>query len=119
MVIAVSGCHSRTEHAQPHGDLNKVSSNDQPATANPPNASDVYERVRKVVIKQLGVDPKKVTQSARFFDDLGADSLDGVELVMGFEEEFDIEIPDDSAEKMHTVGDAVEIIGQQLKARHH
>ena len=72
--------------------------------------SDVAERVKKVVVEHLGVDEDKVTESASFIDDLGADSLDTVELVMAFEEEFGIEIPDDAAEKILTVKDAVDFI---------
>jgi acyl carrier protein len=65
------------------------------------------ERVIKIVIEHLGVDEGKVTEAASFIDDLGADSLDTVELVMAFEEEFGIEIPDDAAEKILTVKDAI------------
>jgi len=72
--------------------------------------SDVAERVRKIVVEHLGVDAEKVTPEASFIDDLGADSLDTVELVMAFEEEFGIEIPDDAAETTQTVGDAVKFI---------
>ena len=72
--------------------------------------SDVLERVRKVVARQLGVEPRRVTENARLIEDLGADSLDTVELVMAFEEEFDVEIPDDVAEHIETVGDVVEVI---------
>ncbi|MFN3232645.1 MAG: acyl carrier protein [Alphaproteobacteria bacterium] len=72
--------------------------------------SDVGERVKKVVVEHLGVDADKVTDSASFIDDLGADSLDTVELVMAFEEEFGIEIPDDAAEKILTVKDAIDFI---------
>ena len=72
--------------------------------------SDILERVRKIVIEHLDADPEKVTEKASFIDDLGADSLDNVELVMAFEEEFDIEIPDDAAEHIQTVGDAVKFI---------
>ena len=74
--------------------------------------SDVAERVKKVVVEHLGVDEDRVTESASFIDDLGADSLDTVELVMAFEEEFGIEIPDDAAEKILTVKDAVDFIEQ-------
>ncbi len=74
--------------------------------------SDVGERVKKVVVEHLGVDADKVTDAASFIDDLGADSLDTVELVMAFEEEFGIEIPDDAAEKILTVKDAIDFIGQ-------
>jgi len=69
--------------------------------------SDVSDRVKKIVIEHLGVEADKVTDTASFVDDLGADSLDTVELVMAFEEEFGCEIPDDAAETIHTVGDAV------------
>ena len=72
--------------------------------------SDVAERVKKIVVEHLGVDADKVTLEASFIDDLGADSLDNVELVMAFEEEFGIEIPDDAAETIQTVGDAVKFI---------
>jgi len=72
--------------------------------------SDTAERVKKIVIEHLGVDAEKVTDQASFIDDLGADSLDTVELVMAFEEEFGVEIPDDAAETILTVGDAVKFI---------
>ena len=69
--------------------------------------SDVFERVKKIVVENLDVEGDKVVESASFIDDLGADSLDLVELVMAFEEEFNIEIPDDVQENIRTVGDAV------------
>ena len=72
--------------------------------------SDVAERVKKIVIEHLGVEAEKVTEDASFIDDLGADSLDTVELVMAFEEEFGVEIPDDAAEKILTVRDAISFI---------
>lgn len=72
--------------------------------------SDVAERVKKIVVEHLGVDAAKVSDTANFIDDLGADSLDTVELVMAFEEEFGVEIPDDSAETIVTVGDAITFI---------
>ena len=72
--------------------------------------SDIAERVKKIVIDHLGVDADKVVESASFIDDLGADSLDTVELVMAFEEEFGVEIPDDAAEKIATVKDAIDYI---------
>ena len=80
--------------------------------------SEVLERVRKIVIDHLDADPDKVTEKASFIDDLEADSLDIVELVMAFEEEFDIEIPDDSAEHILTVGDAVNYIQEKLGLSH-
>jgi acyl carrier protein len=72
--------------------------------------SDTAERVKKIDVEHLGVDADKVTEGASFIDDLGADSLDTVELVMAFEEEFGVEIPDDAAETILTVGDAVKYI---------
>ena len=72
--------------------------------------SSVEERVRKVVVEQLGVNADQVTPEAKFIEDLGADSLDTVELVMALEEAFDIEIPDEAAEGITTVGDAVKYI---------
>lgn len=72
--------------------------------------SDIAERVKKIVEEHLGVESDKVTEEASFIDDLGADSLDTVELVMAFEEEFNVEIPDDAAEKIQTVGDAINFI---------
>lgn len=72
--------------------------------------SDVSDRVKKIVVEHLNVDSDKVTEGASFIEDLGADSLDTVELVMAFEEEFGIEIPDDAAESIVTVGDAVKFI---------
>jgi acyl carrier protein len=74
--------------------------------------SEIAERVKKIVVEHLGVEDVKVTENASFVDDLGADSLDTVELVMAFEEEFSIEIPDDAAEKIATVKDAIEFIGK-------
>lgn len=71
---------------------------------------NVEERVKKIIVEQLGVDAGEVTSQAQFVNDLGADSLDTVELVMAFEEEFDIEIPDEDAEKIQTVGQALEFI---------
>lgn len=72
--------------------------------------SDIAERVKKIVAEHLNVEEAKVVESASFMDDLGADSLDTVELTMSFEEEFGVEIPDDAAETIQTVGDAVKFI---------
>ena len=72
--------------------------------------SETAERVKKIVVEHLGVEADKVTEDASFIDDLGADSLDIVELVMAFEEEFGVEIPDDAAEKIATVKDAITYI---------
>ena len=74
--------------------------------------SDTADRVKKIVTEHLGVEADKVTEDAAFIDDLGADSLDIVELVMAFEEEFGVEIPDDAAEKISTVGDATKFIDE-------
>ena len=74
--------------------------------------SDTAARVKKIVVEHLGVEAEKVTEDASFIDDLGADSLDIVELVMAFEEEFGVEIPDDAAEKISTVSDAIKYIDE-------
>lgn len=78
--------------------------------------SDIAERVKKIVVEHLGVEAAKATDNASFIDDLGADSLDTVELVMAFEEEFEIVIPDDAAEKILTVKDAVDYIEKNANA---
>ncbi|MFO7295037.1 MAG: acyl carrier protein [Caldicoprobacter sp.] len=75
----------------------------------------IFEKVRDIIVEQLGVDAEEVTLESKFIDDLGADSLDIVELIMALEEEFDMEIPDEDAEKISTVGDAVEYIKAHLK----
>ncbi len=79
-------------------------------------SADIFDRVKKVVVEQLEVEPEKVTPDASFANDLQADSLDVVELVMALEEEFDIEIPDDAAEQIDTVGKAVEYINEKVGA---
>ena len=76
----------------------------------------VAEKVKSIIVEQLGVDEEEVTPDASFVDDLGADSLDTVELVMAFEEEFGVEIPDDAAEKITTVGDAIKFIQDNAKS---
>ncbi|MEM9469050.1 MAG: acyl carrier protein [Pseudomonadota bacterium] len=78
--------------------------------------SDIADRVKKIVVEHLGVDEDKVNEGASFIDDLGADSLDTVELVMAFEEEFQVEIPDDAAENIQTVGDAVNFIKENASS---
>jgi acyl carrier protein len=77
----------------------------------------VEERVKQIIVEQLGVDESEVTPTASFVDDLGADSLDTVELVMAFEEAFDVEIPDEAAEKIRTVNDAVDYIQKNAKGK--
>ena len=78
--------------------------------------SNTSDRVKKIVVEHLGVDETKVTENASFIDDLGADSLDTVELVMAFEEEFGCEIPDEAAEKILTVKDAIRFIDENASA---
>ncbi len=78
-------------------------------------AENVADKVKEIIVNELGVEPEKVTPQASFVEDLGADSLDTVELVMAFEEAFDIEIPDEDAEKIRTVQDAVDYIGKHAK----
>lgn len=77
--------------------------------------SEVAEKITQIVVEHLGVDISKVTPEASFIDDLGADSLDTVELVMAFEEAFNVEIPEDAAEKIATVKDAIDYIEKQNK----
>lgn len=78
--------------------------------------ADMKDKVKQIIVDQLGVDINEVTETASFVDDLGADSLDTVELVMAFEEEFDVEIPDEDAEKLQTVGQALEYLKTKLPA---
>ena len=73
-------------------------------------AKSIEERVKEIICEQLGVEEEEVTPKAKFIEDLGADSLDTVELVMAFEEEFDLEIPDEEAEKITTVGEAIQYV---------
>lgn len=77
-------------------------------------ADDSKQKVIDLIVDQLGVDADNVTPDAHFIDDLGADSLDTVELVMAFEEEFDLEIPDEDAEKLETVGNAIDYLNKRL-----
>lgn len=78
--------------------------------------SEIADKVKKIVVEHLGVEEAKVTPEASFIDDLGADSLDTVELVMAFEEEFGCEIPDDAAETILTVGDAIKFLEKNAKS---
>ncbi|MCJ7814222.1 MAG: acyl carrier protein [Candidatus Atribacteria bacterium] len=73
---------------------------------------EIIDRVKKIIVDQLGVDESKITENSSFVDDLGADSLDIVELIMAFEEEFDVEIPDEDAEKMKTIEDAIKYLSK-------
>ncbi|MBD3385077.1 acyl carrier protein [candidate division KSB1 bacterium] len=74
----------------------------------------VEDKVKKIIVDQLGVDENEITPEASFIDDLGADSLDTVELIMAFEEEFGLEIPDEEAEKLTTVGDALKYLDEKI-----
>jgi acyl carrier protein len=76
--------------------------------------SDVEEKVKDIIVEELGVEREKLKSDASFMEDLGADSLDTVELVMAFEKEFDIDIPDEEAEKLRTVGDAMNYLHQKI-----
>tara|TARA_Y100000814_G_C12239651_1_gene371169 strand:- start:379 stop:615 length:237 start_codon:yes stop_codon:yes gene_type:complete len=76
--------------------------------------SDNYEKMKDIIVHKLGVDENKITKEAKFVDDLGADSLDTVEIIMDFEEEFDVEIPDEDAEKLTTVQSALDYINSKL-----
>ena len=78
------------------------------------SSEEIFEKVKKIIVEQLGVAETSITMEASFIDDLGADSLDIVELVMALEEEFDIEIPDADAEKVVTVGDVVDYIKENV-----
>jgi acyl carrier protein len=76
--------------------------------------SDMVEKVKDIIVEELGVEREKLTDNASFMEDLGADSLDTVELVMAFEKEFDIDIPDEEAEKLRTVGDALKYLQDKM-----
>ena len=79
-----------------------------------PDMTDMVEKVKDIIVEELGVEREKLTDAASFMEDLGADSLDTVELVMAFEKEFDIDIPDEEAEKLRTVGDALKYLQDKL-----
>ena len=79
-----------------------------------PDMTDMVEKVKDIIVEELGVEREKLTDNASFMEDLGADSLDTVELVMAFEKEFDIDIPDEEAEKLRTVGDALKYLQDKL-----
>lgn len=80
-------------------------------------ADNIQEKVKDIIVEQLGVDAGQVTPEAKFVEDLGADSLDTVELVMAFEEEFGIEVPDEDAEKLQTVGDVLRYVEERQKSQ--
>jgi acyl carrier protein len=105
--VSTRGCRRRRDQDS----FNWVALKDEVGTM-----SDIAERVKKIVVDNLGVDPEKVTENASFIEDLGADSLDTVELVMAFEEVFNCEIPDDTAETILTVGDAIKFLEKNAKS---
>ena len=78
--------------------------------------SNIADKVRDIIVQQLGVNPEQVTPAAKFIEDLGADSLDTVELVMAFEEEFGIDVPDEEAEKLQSVGDVIRYVEENQEA---
>ena len=80
-------------------------------------STNVEERVKDIIVEELGVEREKLTAEASFMEDLGADSLDTVELVMAFEKEFDIDIPDEEAEKLRTVGDAMKYLHEKMGSK--
>ncbi len=79
-----------------------------------PDMKELEDKVKDIIVEELGVERDKLTESASFMEDLGADSLDTVELVMAFEKEFDIDIPDEEAEKLRTVGDALKYLHEKM-----
>ena len=111
--LVVIGCNGRLFEGNRVGVCEEVKASSQQEDSEDISMSDIAARVKKIVIEHLGVDADKVVESANFIDDLGADSLDTVELVMAFEEEFSVEIPDDAAETIRTVGDAVAFISKK------
>src|SRR5687768_2972160 len=108
--VPISYCQARTATLK-HAPSNPT----QPPASNADFMSDktVEEKVKDIIVEQLGVNPEQVTPTASFIEDLGADSLDTVELVMAFEEEFSVEVPDEDAEKLQTVGDVVKYIEEK------
>jgi acyl carrier protein len=118
-LIALAGCGQDGGDASANGqpDSDRAANAAMPAvtgtTANPSGATDVRDRVVQIVVAELGVDIGRVTMNARFAEDLGADSTDMIELIMGFEEEFGLEIPNSEAETIKTVGGAVQYLSDQ------
>jgi acyl carrier protein len=106
---------SAAQNQHPNSQQNGPDEAGQSAYRRQNRMASVDERVKQIIVEQLGVDEGEVTATASFVDDLGADSLDTVELVMAFEEAFGIEIPDEDAEKIATVKDAVDYIGKHGK----
>jgi acyl carrier protein len=98
--------------AEPHSNICQHNPTNERTTS----MADLDEKVKEIIAKELGVERDKLTNEASFMEDLGADSLDTVELVMEFEKEFNIDIPDEDAEKLRTVGDALDYLKGKVKA---
>src|SRR4051812_10003001 len=117
IIIRVRSRSGTAQHASPYRNGSGAPTNRAQSKGHEVVAmSDIGERVKKIVVEHLGVEADKVTENASFIDDLGADSLDTVELVMAFEEEFGCEIPDDAAETILTVGDAIKFLEKNAKS---
>ena len=110
LALTLVSCATVAARTQPAWAKGSPATTGQAASCTKSARPDIERRVTKIVIEHLGVDRSKVSESAKFVKDLGADSLDKVELVMAFEEEFGCEIPDDQAEKIVTVGDAIDYL---------
>ena len=106
----------RTAHCAEHAQraVRNVAANPYCEESSP--MPDLQDKVKDIIVEELGVEREKLTNEASFMEDLGADSLDTVELVMAFEKEFNIDIPDEDAEKMRTVGDAMNYLREKVKA---
>ncbi|GBQ12578.1 acyl carrier protein [Swaminathania salitolerans LMG 21291] len=114
-----SFCQLRSKDGDRMGNqtgMNRIEPPEHRADRKPEQMSEIADKVKKIVVEHLGVEESKVTPDASFIDDLGADSLDTVELVMAFEEAFSVEIPEDAAEKIATVKDAIDYIEKQKAA---
>ena len=111
-MVAVVACQTRIEYNMRDRVRSRTTEYTVPGRAS--NMSSIEERVKKIVVEQLGVKDEEVTEAASFVDDLGADSLDTVELVMALEEEFECEIPDEEAEKITTVKQAIDYVNANL-----
>jgi acyl carrier protein len=108
--VRISCCQAREPSLKHAPETNPLSRFHQPLFM---ADKSIEEKVKDIIVEQLGVNPEQVTSSASFIEDLGADSLDTVELVMAFEEEFSVEVPDEDAEKLQTVGDVVKYIEEK------
>jgi len=110
--------HRVSKNAQIHLANGKQAASAPPDSSTPKPtfmADNIKEKVRDIIVEQLGVNPEQVTDEAKFIEDLGADSLDTVELVMAFEEEFGIDVPDEEAEKLQAVGDVVRYVEENAE----